>query len=89
MFDHGGTKEFGVEACRTQSFVPGNSYIYRSVSNSVVETVIALQCFLVGGTDHILIAWKILDVSLKEQDSQKILPWWNPSAWKGLIRTRT
>lgn len=89
MFESDGTEVCGVKACRTQTFIPGNSYIYRSTSEANIETVIAFQCFLVGGTDHILIAWKILDVILKEKEPPKILPWWDLNAWKGLLKKRT
>lgn len=75
----------GITIARRLLLHLGSAYLMRAKSPGA-EYVTVFQCFQVQETAKVLIAWRILYVFLSNEEAPEVLPWWNPRAWKGLLK---
>lgn len=63
----------------------GSSYLYGARTRSGTEAVVAFQCFRVGDSERLLVAFRVLDVrTFADDHPPRITPWWQLRAWKEL-----
>ncbi|VWX50871.1 hypothetical protein [Novosphingobium sp. 9U] len=75
-----------VALARELPVTPGGSYLLAARTRQGADVELVFQCFRVAGTNKLLVAWRILEVS-RQATSQTIPPWWRPAAWRGLRRS--
>jgi hypothetical protein len=68
--------------------VLGSSYLLLTRTRHGLRCLVAFQCFRLAGSEKLLMPWRILWVEDWRWAPPEVLPWWQPAAWREVLRQR-